>query len=508
MLPKSEQNPNDSRTRMADRKQSHTLTLTPAAIEHGRIILRPCGDNFFPSDSFGKPSREDGVGKQITLRVSGFDKPIETDIPTDRHGRPRWFFRDRRWLRRFVAAHSLSPNDRVVITRLGRYEYKIQPIETNVSNDRNHVAPTFAEFFAGIGLMRMGLEREGWCLAFANDIDLKKREIYDGHFADASLHYDTTDIHELSPERVPTVDLATASFPCTDLSLAGGRRGIRSGQSSAFWGFCDVIAGMGRRRPPLVLLENVTGFLTSNGGRDFHSALRAMNELGYHVDPIVVDARWFVPQSRARLFVIASRLDNPDASGFAQESRLRPATLAKFVFNARDIDWQIRELPMPPDHPQSTLVDIIEDLPRNAPEWWNSERAQYFYEQISPRHKEQADGMINRRRWSYATAFRRVRPFRNGPKRSIAELRFDGIAGCLRTPKGGSGRQIVFKAGFGKYAVRLLTPRECARLMGAGNFRITGSLNDALFGFGDAVCVPAVAWLASHALRPPPRCLA
>jgi DNA (cytosine-5)-methyltransferase 1 len=84
----------------------------------------------------------------------------------------------------------------------------------------------------------------------------------------------------------------------------------------------------------------------------------------------------------------------------------------------------------------------------------------------------------------------------------MAELRTDGIAGCLRTPKGGSARQILFKAGYGRYAVRLLTPVECARLMGADTYKIKVPLNQALFGFGDAVCVPAVTWIAQNYLNP------
>ena len=84
----------------------------------------------------------------------------------------------------------------------------------------------------------------------------------------------------------------------------------------------------------------------------------------------------------------------------------------------------------------------------------------------------------------------------------MAELRTDGIAGCLRTPRGGSGRQILFAAGNGRFSVRLLTPRECARLMGVDDFTIKASLNQALFGFGDAVCVPVVEWIAKNYLNP------
>ena len=116
---------------------------------------------------------------------------------------------------------------------------------------------------------------------------------------------------------------------------------------------------------------------------------------------------------------------------------------------------------------------------------------------MSPKHRTVAEHLIQQPRVSYATAFRRVR---NG--RSMAELRADGMAGCLRTPRGGSARQILFRGGHGRHAARLLTPRECARLMGADDYRVTVSLNQALFGFGDAVCVPVMEWIARYYLNP------
>jgi DNA (cytosine-5)-methyltransferase 1 len=115
---------------------------------------------------------------------------------------------------------------------------------------------------------------------------------------------------------------------------------------------------------------------------------------------------------------------------------------------------------------------------------------------MSPKHRAQADAMIQGISIAYGTVFRRVRN-----ERSMAELRTDGIAGCLRTPRGGSGRQILFAAGRGRFAVRLLTPRECARLMGADDFTIRVPLNQAFFGFGDAVCVPVIEWIARNYLN-------
>jgi len=360
---------------------------------------------------------------------------------------------------------------------------------------------TFAEFFAGIGLMRLGLETQGWSIAYANDIDTQKYEMYKTHFEDADKHYRVADIHKVSSRSIPTVTLATASFPCNDLSLAGARKGLGGKQSSSFWGFVRILEQMSRRRPPIVLLENVTGFLTSSKGRDFRDAMLALNRLGYDVDAFILDAARFVPQSRQRLFVVGIFNQEESSTKVREtplfyETEVRPRILADFIFHHPEIRWHMRELPALPKR-SSTLLHILEDIPEKAPEWWNTRRAEYLLNQMSVRHRAIADNMIDGTRWSYGTVFRRVRK-----GRSMAELRTDGVAGCLRTPRGGSARQILFKAGKGKYFVRFLTPRECARLMGADSFQISAPLNQALFGFGDAVCVPVIEWIAKYYLNP------
>jgi DNA (cytosine-5)-methyltransferase 1 len=357
---------------------------------------------------------------------------------------------------------------------------------------------TFAEFFAGIGLMRIGLERGGWHISFANDIDEDKWQMYRDHFGDTG-EFVLGDVHKLDPAAVPTVALATASFPCNDLSLAGARKGLEGAQSSAFWGFVEVLTKMGSRRPPIVLLENVTGFLTSHEGNDFRDALLALNRLGYAVDAFIIDALRFVPQSRQRLFVIGQKTKDVSAlndSPRFYESDSRPGALADFIIWNPDINWRIRKLPPLPTSAKR-LSSILETLSPNSQIWWSRERCDYLLNQMSKKHRTQADKMIAGDRTTYGTVFRRVRY-----GQSMAELRTDGVAGCLRTPRGGSGRQILFAAGKGRFAVRLLTPRECARLMGAEDFTIKVPSNQALFGFGDAVCVPVIEWIARNYLTP------
>lgn len=359
----------------------------------------------------------------------------------------------------------------------------------------------FAEFFAGIGLMRIGLEKAGWQIAFANDIDPTKESIYRKHFNDSEDHFHLGDVHQINGSQIPNISLATASFPCTDLSLAGSRQGLAGSQSSAFWGFVGVLESMRDRRPPIVLLENVEGFLTSHNGNDFKEALISLNELGYSVDAFIIDAVRFVPQSRVRLFVVGHQISkNPEQVNERQlsfyQSEIRPSKLANFILQHPEINWNIRDLPNLP-RTNTRLIDIIEEIPETSKDWWNTERVEYLLNQTFERHRVLIETAKERNEYTYFTAFRRVRE-----GRSMAEIRSDGIAGCLRTPKGGSARQILLRVGKGNIDIRLLSPRECARLMGANDYHISGNINQALFGFGDAVCVPVVTWIGENYLNP------
>ena len=97
-----------------------------------------------------------------------------------------------------------------------------------------------------------------------------------------------------------------------------------------------------------------------------------------------------------------------------------------------------------------------------------------------------------------APGYKRTR--KNG---QVLELRFDGVAGCLRTPEGGSSRQFLILKRDGKLSTRLLTVRETARLMGAPeSFKLLGSYNDGYKAMGDGVAVPVASWLAKTLLSP------
>ncbi|MDQ2785167.1 MAG: DNA cytosine methyltransferase [Chloroflexota bacterium] len=357
-----------------------------------------------------------------------------------------------------------------------------------------HAQMRVAEFFAGIGLVRMAIEEQGFNVVWANDIEPAKLSLYERNFDAGDFVLD--DIRNIHGADIPDIDLATASFPCTDLSLAGNRVGLRGEQSGLFWEFARVLREMRERRPYAIMLENVPSFATSHGGRDLRLALQRLNRLGYWCDLLVIDARHFVPQSRPRLFIVGSR-DPLTSPGFWEPSSLRPPWIRRFV--QRHPELRLHALPLSLDASYGgTLADIVQRLPASDDRWWNTERQWRFVQELSPLQLTRLNTLRAGRQLSWATAYRRTRD-----GKPAWEIRADAISGCLRTARGGSSKQALVEAGEGQVRVRWMTALEYAGLQGAASYNCEGVPdNRILFGFGDAVCVPAVSWLARQYLRP------
>lgn len=355
-----------------------------------------------------------------------------------------------------------------------------------------------AEFFAGIGLARIALEP--WMdIVWANDIDENKRDMYCGHFGPkADEAFVWGNLSDVAATDLPApIDLAWASFPCIDLSFAGNRRGLDGTHSSVFWQFARVLDQLGDGKPATVCVENVNGLATSHGGDDLSAAIRELNRLGYSVDLLTLDARRFVPQSRPRLFLVgtASPMERPSLC--AQNDPLRPPWLQR-PFTDPSLRMHQAVLPTPPPLLEGGFHEVVERLPPDDARWWTPDRTRAFVSSLSPLQRQRAEQLKSTNRLSHRTAYRRTRV-----GRPVWEIRPDDIAGCLRTARGGSSKQAVVEFGFGALHVRWMTPREYATLMGAPDYRLDGiRRNQALFGFGDAVCVPVVAWLAEHYLVP------
>lgn len=359
---------------------------------------------------------------------------------------------------------------------------------------------TVAEYFAGIGLVRMGLMKHDWEVVFANDISEKKSVMYKAFFPEGDKHYLVEDIFNIDPASLPSASLATCSFPCIDLSLAGNRNGIVKGQhSSAFWGFTRILKAQGPAAPPIVMIENVPGWLSSNNGRDFRVTVEALNDLGYACDVFLLDALRFTPQSRLRVFLIASKLapvQSTAESLLTRPKSLLSEQLRNCIVSNKDLRWFYNDIPEPPPLKTGGLAGIVEHMIDTDERWWSDYEVERHLAMMNETHVERVKLLSRRGDYVYRTFFRRRR---QGQQR--AEVRDDDLAGCLRTAVGGSGKQFLVRAGKSSIRMRAMTPREYARLQGVpDSYTIGADGVQALTGFGDAVCVPVISWIAENVL--------
>jgi DNA (cytosine-5)-methyltransferase 1 len=367
--------------------------------------------------------------------------------------------------------------------------------------------PSFYEFFCGGGMARAGLGRRWRCL-FANDVDDKKARAYGENWGAEALRLG--DVHDLRAADIPgRADLAWASFPCQDLSLAGPGRGLAGARSGAFWGFHALMAELARERraPTIIALENVVGALASNHGEDFVAICRALQRLGYRFGALTIDAVHFLPQSRPRLFILAVRRNAPIAAGlaasgpselFASPSLIRAQALLPPALAA---DWLWWSPPAPPRR-NAELADLLEHSPSDA-RWRSAEETQRMVSILSKGARAKLETVHKRTGVQVGALYRRMRPDGAGGRRMRAEARFDGLAGCLRTPAGGSSRQFLLICQDGALRSRLLSAREAARLMGLPEeYKLPSRYNEAYHLVGDGVAVPVVRFLAETLLEP------
>lgn len=367
--------------------------------------------------------------------------------------------------------------------------------------------PTFYEFFAGGGMARAGLGKRWKCL-FANDFDLKKAVSYRANWDADTLS--VCDIATLQTVHIPgEADLAWASFPCQDLSLAGTGAGLKGSRSGAFWPFWRLMEALSKenRAPRLIVLENVCGALTSHGGKDFSDIGNALAKAGYRFGAVIINAADFLPQSRPRLFIIAVRTDItiPTNLSTATPSPLwRTNALIQAHAGLSDYaasQWLWWSLPTPPKRRQN-FVDIIESNPQGVC-WHTSIETKQLLSLMTDVHLEKLRVAKSAQTLMVGAVYKRTRKQYNNIKTQRAEVRFDNLAGCLRTPTGGSSRQSILVVEGERVRSRLLSPREAARLMGLPDtYQLPIHYNEAYHLIGDGVAVPVVRFLAKNLIEP------
>jgi DNA (cytosine-5)-methyltransferase 1 len=361
-------------------------------------------------------------------------------------------------------------------------------------------------------MARAGLG-SNWHCAFANDFSPMKVAAYSENWGGSDIHLG--DVALVNTSQLPgRAAMAWASFPCQDLSLAGayaglGEIGAKMTRSGTFWHFWSLMRGLKNegRKPALVVLENVFGALTSRGGADFVSISDALSEGGYRFGAVVVDAANFVPQSRPRVFFVAvdDALSIPGNLLRDTPSRLwhPPALLrAQQLLDGQSSEsWLWWNLPSPPERKVS-LNDLIEVSPSDV-RWHSPHETQQLLAMMSDLNLEKVIEATRSDSRVVGAVYRRTRPDKSGAKLQRAEVRFDGLAGCLRTPGGGSSRQTIILVENGEVRSRLLSSRESARLMGLpDSYKLPRRYNDAYRLTGDGVCVSVVRFLAETVLEP------
>jgi DNA (cytosine-5)-methyltransferase 1 len=368
--------------------------------------------------------------------------------------------------------------------------------------------PSFYEFFAGGGMARAGLGPDWQCL-FANDFDPKKAASYAANWG--ADHLRVCDVAALTTDDLPgTADLAWASFPCQDLSLAGAGAGLNGERSGTFWSFWKLIKDLDTegRAPRLVVLENVCGTLSSHDGKDFASISSALSNSGYRFGAVVINAVHFLPQSRPRLFIIGVRKSSPIPRALISDGPERgwhPPALVEAhgkLSKGTQRDWEWWHLPAP--SPRTLIfADLLEDEPKGVT-WHTAAETQKLLGMMNPLNLAKVEAAKKAGGRRVGTIYKRTRADGpNGEKVQRAEIRFDDVAGCLRTPIGGSSRQTIMVIEGERVRSRLLSPREAARLMGLPDtYVLPDNYNDAYHLAGDGVAVPVVRFLAEHILEP------
>lgn len=364
----------------------------------------------------------------------------------------------------------------------------------------------FYEFFAGGGMARAGLGGR-WRCAFANDIDPKKTTSYAANWGRKGLL--VGDVATLSTADLPGLaDLAWASFPCQDLSLAGAGAGLEGKRSGTFWPFWRLISQLQveGRAPKLIVLENVRGALNSHGGMDFAAISGALAGAGYQFGAVLIDAIDFLPQSRPRLFIIGVRSDIPIPSALLSAGP-QPKWHSDSLLRAHGklsahaaAHWLWWSLPAPPPR-RVAFSDLIEEAPKGV-RWHTPQETQRLLGMMSEINLAKVLNAKAAQRRMIGGVYKRTRSDQ-GRKLQRAEVRFDNVAGCLRTPMGGSSRQTILIVEGEAIRSRLLSPREAARLMGLPeHYALPENYNEAYHLAGDGVAVPVVRFLADHLLEP------
>jgi len=170
-----------------------------------------------------------------------------------------------------------------------------------------------ADLFAGIGGMRLGFEKAGFKTVFANDFDKNCKKTYDENFEEPKLFLE--DIWKLDIKNIPEFDVLLGGFPCQAFSIAGYRKGFKDKErGNLFFRIAEILE---KRKPRVVVLENVKNLKTHDNGKTFKVIKKTLESLGYYVVVKILNSMKHgnIPQNRERIFIVGFR-DKKKAEAF------------------------------------------------------------------------------------------------------------------------------------------------------------------------------------------------
>ena len=329
----------------------------------------------------------------------------------------------------------------------------------------------FIDLFAGIGGLRRGFESIGGRCVFTSEWDKYSQATYRANFPN-DLHEIAGDITKIDAQDIPKHDVLLAGFPCQPFSIAGVSKKNALNRPHGFACdtqgtlFFDVARIIAHHQPKAFLLENVRNLMSHDKGRTFEVIRKVLTEeLGYHIDWLVIDAKGWVPQHRERIFI----------AGFKDQTKF---SFAKMKVPAANMGPKLRSILHPEDGSEAPeLPYTVGNIANVSPRYTLTENLWTYLQNYAAKHRLKGNGF----------GFGLVGP--------------DDTARTLSARYFKDGSEILIRQD-GK-APRRLTPRECARLMGfddptGSEFRITVSDTQAYRQFGNSVVVPVVTAVAKH----------
>jgi DNA (cytosine-5)-methyltransferase 1 len=307
----------------------------------------------------------------------------------------------------------------------------------------------FIDLFAGIGGIRMGLEKAGGSCVYSVEVDRFARQTYETNFGVC----EGGDIHHVRGSDIPPYDVLAAGFPCQPFSLAGVSKKLSLGRLHGFGDeksgnlFFEIVRLIEEapEPPPVVFLENVKNLVSHDRGNTFRVIRGTLEALGYNFRHKVIDAQTWVPQHRERTFMVSLHRDV-----FGDEAFEFPEAL--------------------PEGPRMRMGEILDEAPD----------ARY---------------VLSQHLWEYLQAYAlKHRAAGNGFGYGLVGP--DSISRTLSARYHKDGSEILVRTD--GPTPRRLTPRECARLMGfPDSFIIPVSDTQAYHQFGNSVVMPVVAFVAT-----------